>query len=298
MNPPRVLLSLLAGCAALGAAAPAACALTDYPFRVLVRTEGGEKRLIAHNAGPSPVTVRVAAGDDSRASGMPWPRTVVVKPRARIALGALKASGPATLTYSYYLGRIDAAIDPQVCYRLPYPDGLAFRVTQAYGGRLTSHDDAENRHAVDFDMPEGTPVVAARGGVVIDVTLTYRAGGLDRAFLRRANKITIVHDDGTIAEYAHLAHRAPLVQTGQRVLRGTRIAASGNTGYSSAPHLHFGVSKPALVDGRIRPISVPFSFCGETATAAYAPAPGMTAVAHAGPTLGGAESPAPVGRAR
>ncbi|EKS00485.1 peptidase, M23 domain protein, partial [Leptospira mayottensis 200901122] len=51
----------------------------------------------------------------------------------------------------------------------------------------------------------------------------------------------ILHKDGSIAEYAHLKHKGISVQIGQIVQTGERIGFSGNTGFSSAPHLHFHV---------------------------------------------------------
>ena len=54
-------------------------------------------------------------------------------------------------------------------YRLPYLEGQAYAVSQAPGGFISTHTAPESRHAVDFRMPEATPVVAARQGVVAAV---------------------------------------------------------------------------------------------------------------------------------
>ena len=53
----------------------------------------------------------------------------------------------------------------------------------------------------------------------------------------------ILHDDGTFALYAHLNWNSIRVNPGDRVQAGQYIADSGNTGFSSGPHLHFAVQR-------------------------------------------------------
>lgn len=127
-----------------------------------------------------------------------------------------------------------------VAYRLPF-DAKRFQVTQAPRGRF-SHTDAENLHAIDFALPEGTPVLAARAGRVMQVQGNFHDNGRDPVRDReRANFIRVLHEDGSMAVYAHLQGNGVLVRSGQRVDAGQRIGLSGNTGYSTAPHLHFVV---------------------------------------------------------
>jgi murein DD-endopeptidase MepM/ murein hydrolase activator NlpD len=60
------------------------------------------------------------------------------------------------------------------------------------------------------------------------------------------NLVTIQHDDGTYADYAHLKKNSARVTLGQHVLMGTHLADSGNTGWTTGPHLHLVVYKPAI----------------------------------------------------
>jgi murein DD-endopeptidase MepM/ murein hydrolase activator NlpD len=142
-------------------------------------------------------------------------------------------------------------------YRLPLRFA-APRIDQGYGGRF-SHADVQNRYAVDFAVPVGTPVLAARDGVVMQAESGFDTAGLDSArYGGRANYIRIVHDDGTMAVYAHLKPDGVLVRVGQRVRAGQQIGLSGNTGYTTGPHLHFAVQ----VNRGMRIESLPFQMRG------------------------------------
>jgi murein DD-endopeptidase MepM/ murein hydrolase activator NlpD len=81
-----------------------------------------------------------------------------------------------------------------------------------------------------------------------------RAGLNKQKYSERANRVRVLHDDGTMAVYAHLQENGVYVRVGDRVGVGQQIAASGNTGYSSGPHLHFCVQ----VNTGMRLVSIPF----------------------------------------
>jgi murein DD-endopeptidase MepM/ murein hydrolase activator NlpD len=98
-------------------------------------------------------------------------------------------------------------------------------------------------------------VLAARAGTVVFLESRYFESGLDRAkYLSRSNQVRILHDDGSMASYAHLFPDSIDLEPGQRVEQGQRLGLSGNTGYSSGPHLHFVV----LVHRDMEMVSVPF----------------------------------------
>jgi murein DD-endopeptidase MepM/ murein hydrolase activator NlpD len=123
-------------------------------------------------------------------------------------------------------------------YVLPYPPGKSYRIIQGYCEPEGSHVD---QLAYDFGMPIGDDVTAARAGIVIEL----RDGTPDISdweYNNQHNYIFIQHEDGTVAFYAHLKKDSIVVQVGQSVDIGQRIAASGNSGMTGGkPHLHFGV---------------------------------------------------------
>jgi murein DD-endopeptidase MepM/ murein hydrolase activator NlpD len=122
-------------------------------------------------------------------------------------------------------------------YALPYPAGKAYRVIQC-SNTIFSH---KNQHAIDFYMKVGTPICAARGGIVIAVAQDFKKGGYDMKYFYEGNHIIIKHTDGSTAWYWHLAYKGVLVQIGDTVQAGTIIGKSGNTGYTAIPHLHFQI---------------------------------------------------------
>lgn len=123
-------------------------------------------------------------------------------------------------------------------YALPFALEMPRMLTQGVDGAFT-HRDAM-RYAFDWAMPEGTEVLAARGGIVAAVRDGHTEGGYDDRYRGKDNAVIVLHEDGTFAGYMHLRKGIP-VQKGQTVRMLDRIGWSGNTGFSSAPHLHFAV---------------------------------------------------------
>ena len=76
----------------------------------------------------------------------------------------------------------------------------------------------------------------------------------------RANIVRVLHDDGTMALYVHLNWNTIRVVPGQEVRRGEYLADSGNTGFSTGPHLHFVVQRNE--GGSL--VSVPLQFADAT----------------------------------
>jgi hypothetical protein len=141
-------------------------------------------------------------------------------------------------------------------YRLPYRAGSTYSVLQGFHGTFSHR--GSNEYAVDFDCPVATPVLAARPGLVVAAHAAAQGSGTTPEYLeyRRTNFVLVLHDDGTLGEYMHLAPSGVRVAVGQHVDRGDELALSGNTGFSSTPHLHFQVMT-AATDG-ISALSFPF----------------------------------------
>lgn len=159
--------------------------------------------------------------------------------------------------YKYMLGEPRVRHDNDYLYRVPYAVAQRFVVSQAFPTAIT-HAGPESRYAVDFAMPEGTAIHAARPGTVVAIAFRSYSGGTTAEDAPKANMVRIVHDDGTIATYAHLQLDSVRVRPGDPVQRGEYIADSGNTGFSTGPHLHFSVAR----NSGFATESVPVNFLG------------------------------------
>ena len=166
-----------------------------------------------------------------------------------LACGASTAPPTPTPSQSACLDRATFGPAAQSAYVLPYPVGAAYEVFQSYCYTSWTHG---NQLAYDFLMSEGTPVTAARAGVV--VALVDRWEDSDWAS-DHFNYVFIRHEDGSAAFYAHLQLHSFLVQVGDQVSAGQRIGSSGHNGTPVA-HLHFGVYRtwPAA-DGNDLPVN-------------------------------------------
>ena len=103
-------------------------------------------------------------------------------------------------------------------------------ISSGFGYRKSPFTGLKEFHrGLDIATREGTPIIAPADGVVI---FSGRKGGL-------GNLLTIDHGRGIITRYAHL--KKSLLKRGGHVKRGDKIALVGNTGRSTAPHLHYEV---------------------------------------------------------
>jgi murein DD-endopeptidase MepM/ murein hydrolase activator NlpD len=193
----------------------------------------------------------IRSGADYQATLAPRTRETLVR--------ATPGGADALLRYVWKaaLGSPDAVHNPARPYRVPFGVGSTYLISQAYPSRIT-HTTPDSQYAVDIAMPDGTPVYAAREGTVINARHDRFRGAAAPVMLDQANVIEILHSDGTIAVYAHLHWDSIRVRIGAHVARGEYIADSGNTGFTSGPHLHFAVIKNTGAADE----SVPIEFAG------------------------------------
>lgn len=206
-----------------------------------------------------PVEIEVVLKKANNAQAMPvLPKTFIVEPghsNTLFEVGAVNQyhSWGYSLQYCYNIGSPLAVHDPKTVYLPPFAMHTQFQITQAFGGKF-SHTGEQNRYAVDIAMPVDTPIHAARSGVVIEVNNDFFKNGLTQAYKSRANSVRILHEDGSMAIYAHLALEKAEVYPGLKVSAGQLIGYSGNTGYSTGPHLHFAVQ----LNQGMKLVSIPF----------------------------------------
>ena len=232
--------------------------------RVNYEIEGNTVHLVATNDFFAPVELNL---DFQTIRGLEYPNpdaplSWVLEPRSKtrlVSLGMKPSAAQPTAEYRYefLVGDPNAQHRPVEPYRLPYALASDFVVSQAYPDVVT-HNTPDSQHAVDFAMPVGTDIFAARGGVVFDMQAGNFDGGTKKRHMSLANIVRILHDDGTYAIYAHLNWNSVRVRVGDRVERGDFIAESGNTGFSSGPHLHFVVVRNTGMAMQ----SVPVQFAG------------------------------------
>jgi murein DD-endopeptidase MepM/ murein hydrolase activator NlpD len=226
----------------------------------------------AHNPLEYEVTVTVNAKLKNMTSSVKLPHTRVLDGRFRQPILKFVAN-PAgdwewEYSFNWAIGSFKAQHDPSVVYDLPYQG--TYEVTQGFHGTFSHTEDDE--YAVDWGMPAGTPLYAAREGIVIATRSTMSKGGGARdKFGGLQNFIWIRHSDGTIASYDHLKQGGVVVKVGERVSRKQLIGYSGNTGFSDRAHLHFVITRP--VDG-FRYQSFPMRF--RTAAGIITPAEGRS----------------------
>lgn len=114
-----------------------------------------------------------------------------------------------------------------------YSSNFGWRI-DPFTGRNAMHE------GVDYMVPEGTPIYASAGGVVVYADTHPEYG----------NMIEIDHGNQIITRYAHASKL--IVKVGQLVRRGQEIAISGSTGRSTGPHLHFEVRYKGVAQNPVR----------------------------------------------
>lgn len=155
-------------------------------------------------------------------------------------------------------------------YILPFKKRQV-KIGQGFNSKKGSHrdwpeDSEDMTYSIDFLLPTGTDIIASRGGIVVFVKdsgkKNYQGKDSkkgDYAYKKYMNHMEIKHNDGTYASYSHLDYKSAAVKKGHKVKQGEIIAKSGNTGWSSKPHLDFNIYRKNYKGRKIKTIKFSFS---------------------------------------
>lgn len=232
--------------------------------RITLRQEGSPDNPVytLHNKfwGPAEVEMRLSDAVNVLTEP-PLPARFVLSAQSEetvLGIGALDRHRPFSykLHYRWAPGKPNPLPTSGIVVHPPFAKGGQFVISQGFNGKNT-HSGPDSQYAVDIVMPVGTPVLAARDGTVMDVEEDFDSGGVDlERYAEKANRVLILHEDGTMAVYAHIDLASVNVRPGLHVKAGRQIARSGNTGFTTGPHLHFAIQQNIGLEI----VSLPFKF--------------------------------------
>lgn len=124
-------------------------------------------------------------------------------------------------------------------------------VTEQIGQHIVSrspesHTEAYSQ-ALDFLVPDGTPVLAAERGKIIQIVMHNEEWGLEPGYADKLNYVTLLHENGELTQYCHLAYESLSEEIRDKIHRneephvekGQFLALTGKTGWTDRDHLHF-----------------------------------------------------------
>lgn len=239
---------------------------TEKSNKIAVVNRGSRQRpllyVVNQTAGPAQVWLEFTQQENLRFSQQPPFEWVVPASAEQFVLQLEPANAQRSWIYewTYFvvpgvpirleeIGRIELG--------LPFRGG-PFRISQGFMGEASHKQSRQSHFAVDIPMPDGTAIVAVDAGTVTEIERDFSRSGWSEEYADEANYVRVLHDNGTMSVYAHLAPDRVEVVPGQNVRPGQILGYSGGTGFSTGPHLHFVLQAN---QGR-QLVSVPFRFRG------------------------------------
>lgn len=216
----------------------------DMDVTVYLKTSQNEIKIFANNRKPYPISLELTLTLVAAETKQGLPEFFLIpamKDSTLLTELVLPNQNGSSFKFNYkfWMGDFSATHENKHVYSFPFEESEGFYLDQGYDGKI-SH---QRKFALDFSMDIGTPIHAARSGIVIKVKEDSDFGCPKLDCVDLANLIIVLHDDNTFAEYAHLKYNGAVVSVGDSVAAGDLIGYSGNTGYSTGPHLHFTVSR-------------------------------------------------------
>ncbi|MGP1991559.1 M23 family metallopeptidase [Zobellia laminariae] len=239
-------------------------AFVKTKLRVYHIAKGDVVNIYADNGEDFPISVELSYELENFQSINENEIFIIPKKTTRILLTSFKKidsskKGIYNYSFKHYFGDVtNTTYDKKAVYSLPLPPTKSYLLGQGYNG-AASHK-GNSAYSLDFQMPEGTKVYAARDGIVVDAEDSNDKGCPKPECGKFQNHVIIFQKDGTFSGYAHLKQHSIQVQIGDSVVAGQFIAESGSTGYTTGPHLHYEVFMKRLTKEGIETISVPVQF--------------------------------------
>ena len=226
---------------------------TDWEIRFYHEMQGRQAFVYADNNEYAPMAAEFKFTLTNMTTSLKDGSTVIIPPQSKKVLitqfTPIKSATSFAFKYSMGINignTLQREYDGDYIYQLPFAPGKSQKIFQGYHGKF-SH---QNVKALDFDLKEGDEIYAARGGIVVEMVEHHNKSCPQLNCAKYNNKIVVMHDDGTFADYSHLKLNGSLVEKGDLVKVGQLIGYSGSTGYATGPHLHFGVYLPKIDGSR------------------------------------------------